>query len=60
MSECNTTCATATDLANAIAGVPTNDDIDAFWLVINGQVVFLMQVGFMLLEVGCVRAQHAK
>merc|ERR1711968_114692 len=60
MTDCNTTCATATDLANAIAGVPTNDDIDSFWLVINGQVVFLMQVGFMLLEVGAVRAQHAK
>jgi len=60
MTDCNSTCATATDLANAIAGVPTNDDIDSFWLVINGQVVFLMQVGFMLLEVGAVRAQHAK
>jgi len=41
-------------------GLPSLTDIDAFWLVINGEVVFVMQVGFMLLEVGSVRAQHAK
>ena len=34
--------------------------IDAFYLVINAQAVFLMQSGFMLLEVGSVRASHAK
>merc|ERR1711871_1004094 len=34
--------------------------IDTFYLVINAQAVFLMQSGFMLLEVGSVRASHAK
>jgi len=43
-----------------IDAIPTAGDIDAFWLVINAEVVFIMQVGFMLLEVGSVRAQHAK
>jgi len=38
----------------------TTTDLDAFWLVLNAQNVFLMQTGFLLLEVGCVRAQHAK
>ena len=48
----------------APAGPPAADigaaDVDAFWLVINAQGVFLMQTGFMLLEVGSVRASHAK
>ena len=28
--------------------------VNAFWLVINGEVAFVMQVGFMILEVGSV------
>jgi len=59
MSNC-TGCITKAALATSFEAVPTTTDIDSFWLVINGQVVFMMQVGFMLLEVGCVRAQHAK
>jgi len=43
-----------------LAGVPTTRDIDSFWLLTNAEFVFLMQIGFMLLEVGSVRAQHAK
>ena len=35
-------------------------DLDAMWLVINAQMVFGMQIGFMMLEVGSVRASHAK
>jgi len=50
--------------APAPAGPPAADifaeDVDAFWLCINAQGVFLMQTGFMLLEVGSVRASHAK
>lgn len=42
------------------AFAPQAVDIDSFWLITNGMFVFLMQIGFMLLEVGCVRAQHAK
>jgi hypothetical protein len=36
------------------------DDLDASWLVLQAQNVFTMQIGFMLLEVGSVRATHAK
>lgn len=55
------TYATKADLtAITDGGLPSLTDIDSFWLVINGEVVFVMQVGFMLLEVGSVRAQHAK
>ena len=34
--------------------------IDAFWLVINGEVAFVMQVGFMILEVGSVSLNTQK
>jgi len=59
----NNTCTallTKGELKAAFAGYPTNQDIDAFWLITNGQIVFLMQIGFYLLEVGSVRAHHAK
>jgi len=56
-SECFTQAALDTAIENSLVTVT---DLDAFWLIINGQVVFLMQIGFMLLEVGSVRAQHAK
>jgi len=35
-------------------------DLDAFWLLMNANFVFLMQLGFLWLEIGSVRAQHAK
>jgi len=34
--------------------------MDAFWLQMNTNFVFLMQLGFLMLEIGSVRAQHAK
>merc|ERR1711871_480591 len=43
-----------------IANGALASQVDAFYLVINAQAVFLMQSGFMLLEVGSVRASHAK
>jgi len=59
----NNTCTallTKGELIDAFKGYPTKSDIDAFWLITNGQIVFLMQIGFYLLEVGSVRAHHAK
>jgi len=55
---CNQTCHVS--LQAEVDARPTTSDLDAFWLVINAEVVFIMQLGFMLLEVGSVRAQHAK
>merc|ERR1719267_485571 len=43
-----------------IANGALASQVDTFYLVINAQAVFLMQSGFMLLEVGSVRASHAK
>jgi len=57
---CDATLLTQAELTAVTDNVPTLADIDAFWLVINGEIVFMMQIGFMLLEVGSVRAQHAK
>ena len=51
---------TAADLIVAKASVAQPFGVDCFWLIINAEIVFLMQLGFMLLEVGSVRAQHAK
>ena len=50
-----TSCPTACD-----AKYTATDDIDATWQVVMAQNIFLMQIGFMLLEVGSVRAMHAK
>lgn len=52
---CTNSCSYA--LASA---VPTNEEIDSLWLIVNAEGVFLMQIGFLLLEVGTVRASHAK
>jgi len=62
MSCANATCSyvETADFTAATEGLPTTLDIDCFWLIINGEIVFMMQIGFMLLEVGTVRAQHAK
>jgi len=62
MSCANATCdyVESSALAEAMGNIPSTTDIDSFWLIVNGQVVFMMQIGFMLLEVGTVRAQHAK
>ena len=36
--------------AAALASAVTVEDLDAAWLVLNAQQVFLMQTGFLLLE----------
>jgi len=43
-----------------LSGYARTVDMDAFWLITNAVFVFLMQLGFMLLEIGSVRASHAK
>ena len=48
------------DLTLALKGAVTPAQINSFWYLINAEIVFLMQIGFMMLEVGSVRAQHAK
>lgn len=55
--------ALATSAATTVVGAggyATAEDMDAFFLVTNAVFVFLMQLGFMLLEIGSVRASHAK
>lgn len=47
-------------VTSATSNLATNADLDAFYLLTNAVFVFLMQLGFMLLEIGSVRASHAK
>ena len=43
------------------AGVQeSNDSIDIFFVFTMGVICFLMQAGFGLLEVGCIRAKNAQ
>eukprot|EP01060_Flectonema_neradi_P011116 TRINITY_DN1817_c0_g1_i1.p1 TRINITY_DN1817_c0_g1~~TRINITY_DN1817_c0_g1_i1.p1 ORF type:complete len:527 (+),score=135.92 TRINITY_DN1817_c0_g1_i1:103-1683(+) len=42
------------DLSSGIAG--TEQDMDVFWFLLGGCLVFFMQCGFGLLEAGCVRS----
>ena len=51
---------TSADVTLALKGAVSPAQINSFWYLINAEIVFLMQIGFMLLEVGSVRAQHAK
>jgi len=37
-----------------------NDDLDTFWLILGGILVFFMQPGFALLEAGSVRSKNTK
>ena len=57
----NARCSTAlTSNSSAVHSPGFSDDLDAVWLVLCAQMVFGMQIGFMMLEVGSVRASHAK
>ena len=61
MSNCSNPDYVTSAEVNAIKATLADPlSLDAFWLVVNAEIVFLMQLGFMLLEVGSVRAQHAK
>ena len=46
----------------AIAAAISNamGDVDKFWLLFGVCLVLIMQAGFMLLEVGCVREKNTK
>jgi len=43
-----------------LEGVVSFEDADIFWLLFGAILVFLMQAGFALLEVGSVRAKNTK
>ena len=49
---------TNAELNNALKSLYT--DIDAWYLVVMGCLVFFMQAGFALLEAGSVRAKNTK
>ena len=40
----------ANSTTSSTSTCPSNEDLDGAWLVLNAQNVFIMQVGFMLLE----------
>jgi hypothetical protein len=45
---------------DAVALAAAIVDVDQFWLVFGAALVFLMQGGFALLEVGAVREKNTK
>ncbi|CAM9319489.1 unnamed protein product [Chrysoparadoxa australica] len=55
----NTCVITAIEGVNTTTGSFTSD-LDAFWLMFGAVLVFFMQTGFAMLEVGCVQKKNAK
>ncbi|CAM9729791.1 unnamed protein product [Phaeothamnion confervicola] len=59
-----TTAATVVDLQAQIDALQANSaasiDVDAMWLMLTGVLVFFMQVGFAMLEVGSVAPKNTK
>ena len=45
-------------LINSVNTVEVNDDFTMLWILLSGILVFFMQAGFTLLEVGTVRAKN--
>lgn len=46
--------------SSELSSISTMGDVDTLWLIICGCMVFFMQLGFTMLEVGAVRSKNAQ
>ncbi|CAM9837624.1 unnamed protein product, partial [Ectocarpus fasciculatus] len=71
MSESDTSSAAADDLARRVAELEDRlgqlydesalaSDLDVVWIIVSAVLVFFMQVGFAMLEVGSVSSKNTK
>ena len=50
--------ASQAELASTTQTLATKTDVDTFWILYCGALVFFMQAGFAMLCAGCVRAKN--